>query len=414
VRFSPLFLEELRARTPLQELVGRRVLLRRSGRESKGCCPFHGEKTPSFYVYDDHFHCYGCGQHGDCFSFLMQSQGCDFMTAVTQLAAEAGLAVPQDQATAATRAQVATIAAFLDVAQSWFTRWLLESQGAAARTYLQDRGLSMETAAAFGLGWSGPGRGQLAAAMDAPISIMVEAGLMARREDDGVAVDSFRSRLMFPIMDETGRVISFGGRTLGDRQPKYINGPETPVYSKRRTLYGMNRARAGLQDGASLVVVEGYLDVIAMHVAGETAAVAPLGTSLTEEQLDELWRLSPAPVLCFDGDAAGGVAALHAMEQALPKLAPSRSLRVAALPAGKDPDSLIREAGADAIRAVIEDAMPLEIALYEALRSDGSSPFARAQHRNRIGAAADSIADAVVAQDIRRSMLNRYFEELAG
>lgn len=406
-----VWLEELRERTPMVALVGRRVHLVRSGRQQKGCCPFHHEKTPSFYVYDDHYHCFGCGVHGDCISFVMETLSCDFVAAVRQLAAEVGLEVPHDEATAATREQQQTIAAVLEIAQRWFATWLREPQGAAARAYLVGRGISDDTVLTWGLGWSGPGRGALADRMEVPISQMIEAGLMTRREDDGVATDLFWNRLMFPIHDQAGKVISFGGRVLGDTQPKYVNGPETAIYSKRRTLYGMHKARDGLMDGCRLVVVEGYLDAISMHAAGEGAAVAPLGTALTPEQLNELWRLSPAPVLLFDGDAAGDRAALHVLELGLAKLDASRTLRIGRMPAGKDPDSLIREGGAEAIRAVVQEAALLEDALFEMLRHDSPGPLGRAIHRNRLTAAADSIADAATARAFRHTVLNRFFDE---
>lgn len=404
-----LFLDELRQRTPMLQLVGRRVRLVRSGRQTKGCCPFHGEKTPSFYVYEDHYHCFGCGAHGDAVSFVMAAQGLSFLEAVAELAADAGLTVPKDEAGAATRAQQTALADVLGAARAQFVRWLYEPGGATARDYLLGRGLTPTTIAEFGIGWSGP-RGALSGAINAPIGAMIDAGLMTRR-DDGIAIDFFRDRVMFPICAQGGQVVSFGGRTLGVAQPKYINGPETALYAKRRTLFGLDKAREALAMGNRLVIVEGYLDAIAMHQAGEAGAVAPLGSALTEEQLLECWRLSPAPVLAFDGDAAGHRAVLHAMDVALPKLAPDRTISVAFLPVGEDPDSLIKTGGPAAMRAVLDAALPVDRVLATILRPEGNGPLMRALWRNRLADAVAAIADEQVATDIRRGLLDHYFDE---
>ena len=348
------FLEELRARTPLAAVIGRRVRLARSGRELKGCCPFHDEKTPSFYVYDDHFHCFGCGAHGDAISFVMQSQGAGFTEAVEQLAAEAGLEVPKPTPAAAeAERRRHDLASALQAAQSSFQRRLFLPEGRAALDYLRGRGLSETTIRRFGLGWSGEGRGALSAELardGIEPGLLIEAGLM-RTAEDGRAFDLFFNRVMFPIRDRRGRLISFGGRTLGDGQPKYVNGPETALFSKRRSLYALDLAREAVRGGERLLVVEGYMDVIALHQAGFGGAVAPLGTALTEEQLQELWRISPTPELCFDGDQAGRRAAAKAAETALPMLAPDRSLRLVSLPPEEDPDTLVRRHGASAFQA---------------------------------------------------------------
>ncbi len=360
---SPAFLEELRARTPLAAVVGRRVKLARSGRQLKGCCPFHNEKTPSFYVYEDGYHCFGCGAHGDAIAFVMQTQGAGFMEAVEQLAAEAGLEVPKPspEAAEAERRQH-DLVAVLQAAQASYQRRLLLPEGRHALAYLRGRGLTDETIHRFGLGWSGEGRGALTAdlARDGITQDqLVEAGLMRRDDETGRTYDLVFNRVMFPIGDRRGRVISFGGRILGDGQPKYVNGPETALFSKRRNLYALDLAREAVRGGAALVVVEGYMDVIALHQAGFGGAVAPLGTALTEEQMEALWRLSPSPVLCFDGDAAGARAAARAAELVLPILAPDRTLQLATLPAGEDPDTLVRRQGAAGFQAVLNAARPL-------------------------------------------------------
>ena len=411
----PAFLEELRARTPLSALIGRRVKLARSGRQWKGCCPFHGEKTPSFYVYDDHFHCFGCGLHGDAISFVMQSQGASFIEAVESLASEAGLEVPKatPEAAAAERRRH-DLHSVLDAAQAAFHRRLFLPEGAAGLGYLRGRGLSDDTIRRFGLGWAGEGRGALAAELareGIEIPMLAEAGLMRAAEDGQPARDLFFNRVIFPIRDRRGRVISFGGRTLGDGQPKYVNGPETPLFSKRRQLYALDLAREGVRAGAALVAVEGYMDVIALHQAGFAGAVAPLGTALTAEQLEELWRLSPAPVLCFDGDAAGHKAALRAMDAALASLAPDRSLRIARLPEREDPDSLVRRQGAPAFQGVLDGARPLSDALFEAMRegAGGATPEQLAAFRSRLMEAAGRIGDKALAAEYRRALLDRFF-----
>ena len=284
------FLEELRARTPIAALISRRVKLTRSGRQSKGCCPFHTEKTPSFYVYEDGYHCFGCGAHGDAVSFVMQTQGASFMEAVQSLASEAGLEVPRASpaAEAAERRRL-DLHGVLDEALAHYRRRLAAKEGGAALAYLRGRGLTDATIEKFGLGWAGEGRGALAsdlAGRDITEAQLLEAGLLRTGEDGAVRGELFFNRVMFPIRDRRGRMISFGGRILGDGQPKYVNGPETPVFSKRRTLYALDLAREAARQGAPVVVVEGYMDVIALHQAGFGAAVAPLGTALTTEQLE--------------------------------------------------------------------------------------------------------------------------------
>lgn len=411
------FLDELRARTPLSAVIGRRVRLTRSGRQWKGCCPFHGEKTPSFYVYDDHYHCFGCGAHGDAIGFVMQSQGTGFMEAVEQLASEAGLDVPKPTPAAAeAERRRLDLNAVLDAAAESYRRRLSAPEGRNALTYLLGRGLTEETIHRFGLGWSGEGRGALLADLSrhgVTQDQLVDAGLMRRDEDTGRVTDLFYNRVMFPIRDRRGRSISFGGRILGDGQPKYVNGPETVLFSKRRNLYGLDVAREGVRGGATLVVVEGYMDVIALAQAGFAGAVAPLGTALTEEQLEELWRLSPAPVLCFDGDTAGARAAARAAELALPMLTPERTLRLVSLPNGEDPDSLVRQQGRSGFQTMLDGARGLSDVLYDLLRQPGqtTTPEQRAAFRTRLEEAARRIADKALASEYRRVLLDRFFSE---
>ena len=406
------FLEELRIRTPLPGLIGRRVRLARSGKQWKACCPFHGEKSPSFYVYDDGYHCFGCGAHGDAIGFVMQSQGLSFIEAVGQLAAEAGLQVPQasPEAVEAERRRLDSIAV-LDAVRAHYQRRLGLPEGRAARDYLAGRGLTEATITRFGLGWAGE-RGALTAELSRQgidSAQLAEAGLIRRDEETARGFELFSQRVMFPILDRRGSIISFGGRILGPGQPKYLNGPETSVFSKRRSLYGLSLARDAVRNGATLLVVEGYMDVIAAAQAGFTAAVAPLGTALTNEQLEELWRLSPCPVLCFDGDAAGARAASRAMELALPMLTPDRMLRFATLPADDDPDSLLRRAGAPALQAVLDAAQSSSEALYHMVRDEvgDATPENRAALRSRLIEASGRIGNKALAWEYRDAVLTR-------
>ncbi len=414
----PNFLDDLRARMPIAAVIGRTVKLTRSGRENKGCCPFHGEKTPSFYVYDDHFHCFGCGVHGDVISFTMKAMHLPFMEAVESLAQEAGLEVPKASPQAAEAAQKrAGLAEVLEAAAKLYESWLYAPQGAPALEYLRKRGLSDETIRRFGLGWSGEGRGALAAGLRGQgikAGQLIEAGLMKPGEQN--AVDMFFSRVMFPIRDRRGGMISFGGRILGDGQPKYVNGPETAVFSKRATLYGLNFARDAVRKGAPLIVVEGYMDVIALAQAGFAGAVAPLGTALTQEHLDEIWRLTPEPVICFDADNAGRRAALKTVDLALGALAPDRSLKFLRLPEKDDPDSLIKREGPAAFEARLIAAQPISGALYDMLAEGQArtTPEGRAAFRNRLIEIAGRIPDKSLAGEYRAMLLERFFAERRG
>jgi len=391
--FPPRFLDELRQRISLAEIVGRRVKLIRRGREFIGLCPFHKEKTPSFSAVEDKgfFHCFGCGAHGDVIGFVMQTESLSFPEAVEQLARLAGLEVPQDSPEERRRAErQATLHGAIDAACAFFERMLHGREGQAARAYLQGRGLDDGTIRRFRLGYAPDGRDHLKRSLAAafPEALLVEAGLLRKPEGGGETYDYFRDRVIFPIGDRRGRLIAFGGRVMGDGQPKYLNSPETPLFQKGRVLYGWALARAALSDAsrgqsetspadvsrgsgeamsggrADVIAVEGYMDVIALHRAGFARAVAPLGTALTEDQVEELWRLAPEPILCFDGDTAGQRAAGRALQRALPILKPGLSLRFASLPAGEDPDSLIRHHGEAAMVEILERARPLAEILW--------------------------------------------------
>jgi DNA primase len=427
--FPPGFLDELRARVSLADLVGRRVRLTRRGREHSGLCPFHNEKTPSFYVVEDKgfFHCFGCGAHGDAIGFLMRADSLDFIEAVERLAGEAGIAVPQQTPQERDRAQrQKTLLEALAAASGFYETQLWGPGGARAREYLTRRGLDEEAIRRFRLGWAPDDRQALRRALavglqptglsrgEFPEALLREAGLLRVPDDGGAPYDWFRGRVMFPIGDRTGRVIAFGGRTLGDEPPKYLNSPDTPVFEKGRILYGWAAARANVArdaEGSAVIVVEGYMDVIALHRAGFGGAVAPLGTALTETQLHELWRLAPEPVLCFDGDAAGRRAALRALARALPLLLPGRSLRFAALPPGEDPDSLIRGGAPDSFSRVLAAACPLSEMLWQTELNAGAidTPERRADLERRLMTQAGLIADRAVQNEYRRFFRDRLF-----
>ncbi|MSP52016.1 MAG: DNA primase [Alphaproteobacteria bacterium] len=367
----PDFLEEIRSRLTLSEVIGRRVKLIRAGREFKGLCPFHSEKSPSFTVNDDKgfFHCFGCGAHGSIFDFITKTENVSFIEAVESLANQAGLKMPARSSSDAERTQRAEgLYGVLELASKWFEAQLAGNAGRAARDYLKGRGVPDSAVTRFRIGLSPDHRTALQEALLArkvTEAQLLAAGLVVKPEDGGETFDRFRHRLMFPITDRRGRVVAFGGRTLGDHKAKYINSPETTLFHKGRLLYGLALAREAAREAGTIIVVEGYMDVIASAVAGVAHVVAPLGTALTEDQMRELWRLAPEPIVCLDGDAAGQRAAYAAAERALPLLQPGHSLRFAFLPEGDDPDTYVRKAGAGGFRTVLEAARPLSEVLWE-------------------------------------------------
>ena len=345
MRFPSQFLDELRARLPVSEVVGRRVRLRKAGREWKGLSPFNKEKTPSFFVNDQKsmWFDFSSGKNGNIFDFVMLTEGLSFPEAVERLAGEAGLPLPKiSREEEAREEHRKTLNEVVELAAKFFEATLASRAGAKARGYLADRGLDPATQVKFRLGYAPPERFALKehlgkegiAAED-----MVEAGLLVAGDDVPVPYDRFRDRVMFPITDLRGHVIAFGGRALEkDAQAKYLNSPETPLFHKGSTLYNIATARAAAHKGSPVVVVEGYVDVIAMVSAGFEATVAPLGTALTAEQLVLVWKMTDEPTLCFDGDAAGRRAAYRAVDLALPLIRPGKSLKFASLPEGHDPD----------------------------------------------------------------------------
>ena len=366
---SPQFLDELRARTSLSALVGQTTKLQKAGREMRGCCPFHNEKTPSFYVNDDKgfYHCFGCSAHGDAIKWLTDQRGLPFIDAVKELAQAAGMEMPAQDRQSAERAERAKgLHEAMADSSAWFVEQLGGLGGGEARALLEKRGLSAETARTFGIGFAPDSRGRLKAALkDYGDPLLVEAGMLIQVEGKE-PYDRFRGRLMIPIRDARGRVIAFGGRVLDGGEPKYLNSPDTPLFDKGRTLYNLDRAAPAARKANRVLVVEGYMDVIALAQAGIAEAVAPLGTALTEAQLERLWRMVDVPVLCFDGDAAGQKAAIRAAHRALPMLAPGRSLSFVTLPQGQDPDDLVKSGGAAAMEKLLAEPQPLVDRLWQA------------------------------------------------
>src|SRR6202140_50422 len=416
MRFTPQFLDELRARLPVSEVVGRRVKLKRAGREWKGLSPFQQEKSPSFTVNDQKgfYHDFSSGKHGDMISFLMEHEGVGFTEAVERLAARAGVPLPAATPDAERHEQRRkTLYDVMELSAKFFADTLASRVGAKARGYLGDRGISPAVQLQFRIGYA-PGERfalkEFLGAQGIPVEDMVEAGLLVSGDDIPVPYDKFRDRVMFPITDLRGRVIAFGGRALDKEvSAKYLNSPETPLFHKGATLYNIAAARKAAHEGARVIAVEGYVDVIAMVMAGYEGTVAPLGTALTAEQLALMWRLNDEPVLCFDGDDAGRRAAYRALDLALPLLQPGKSLTFATLPDGQDPDDLARSGGREAIQDVLGAARPLAQVLWARESEQGpfDTPERRAALEARIGEITSTIADESVRRYYRQDFSAR-------
>jgi DNA primase len=412
------FLDELRGRVGLAEVIARQVKLTRRGREFVGLCPFHEEKTPSFTVNEEKgfFHCFGCGAHGGAIDFVMQTENLPFREAVARLASDAGMRIPEETPEDRVRAD-ARESAFdvVEKAAAYFEKCLRTPEGAAALAYLAARELDDGIIARFRLGFAPGRRGALAGALaheGVDENQLVAAGLLIRSDDAArPPYERFRGRVIFPIADSRGRVIAFGGRALGEMEPKYLNSPETVLFHKGRVLYGLAQAAEETRSRGEIVVAEGYMDVIALHRAGFGNSVAPLGTALTEDQLRLLWRLAPAPVLCFDGDAAGTRAAVRAAERALPLLRAGHGLRFARLEAGEDPDSQSRRYHDPMfLRHAITGAIPLSEFLWR-IETRGRTripPEERADLEARLKRHALAIAD----ETMRRHVLNGFKDRL--
>jgi len=420
MRFGENFLEELKARVRPSDVVGRHVKLKRQGREYAGLSPFTNEKTPSFFVNDEKgfYHCFSSGKHGDQISFLMEVEGLSFPEAVEALAGMAGMEMPKADPDAERRAarNKATIS-WMERAQEFFEKSLYRAEAEEAREYLKERGLSKTAAKAFGMGFA---PNNFSALKDELITQgaqdkqLIEAGLLVEPEDKSRGSwDRFRDRIMFPIHDPRGRLVAFGGRAMAkDAKAKYLNSPETPIFSKGKILYNYHRARKAVVDSKArgMIVAEGYMDVIALSRAGFGQAVAPLGTALTEDQLALLWRAGPEPIMCFDGDKAGLRAAYRSIERALPLLRPGQSLRFALLPEGQDPDDLIRARGAPAMKAILDNAIPLVDMLWQREHNAGPlrTPEDKAGLKARLFAALNEIGHEDVKQLYRTELLGRF------
>jgi DNA primase len=405
MKFPPSFLDEIRARLPVSEVVRKKVQLKKQGREWRGLSPFNAEKTPSFYVNDQKgfYHCFSSNKTGDGFSFLMEAEGLSFPEAVERLAGMAGLPMPVETSEQReSDRKRASLTQIMDWAAEYFQKQLKSAEGREARDYLARREISPAAQAHFRIGYAPRGRYNLRDALAAKgvsVEAMSEAGLLSHGDDIAVPYDCFRHRLMFPIHDRAGAVIAFGGRALDkDAQAKYKNSPETPLFHKGATLYNLHNARKAAHEAGTVIAVEGYIDVIAMTAAGLAHVVAPLGTALTPEQCALLWRMAEEPILCFDGDKAGLKAADRAIDTALPLIGPGKTLRFVLLPGGQDPDELLRSGGAGALEQAMSAPLPLVEMLWrrETQERPLDTPERRAALERRLAEVAGQIQDAAL------------------
>jgi DNA primase len=418
MRFPPSFLDEIRQRLPASAVVGRRVKLRKQGREFAGLSPFNAEKTPSFFVNDQKgkWFDFSAGKNGDIFTFLMETEGLSFPDAVEKLAGEAGVPMPaRDPETEAREKQRATLYEVLDMAAAFFEESLQSRPGANARGYLANRGLGPDLQRRFRVGYARPDRSALKehlAGKNVTQEQMIETGLLIAGDDIPVSYDRFRDRVIFPITDFRGRIVGFGGRALSADVPaKYLNSPETELFHKGSLLYNGAEARKAAHDSGTVIAVEGYVDVIQMVGAGFANTVAPLGTALTERQLEILWRMADEPVLCFDGDGAGIRAAGRVVDLALPLLLPGKSVGFALLPGGQDPDDLIRAAGKEAMQGVIAAARPLVDMIWA--RETEAGVFDTPERRAALEAKLREIARTIGDESVRRHYLQAFQERVA-
>lgn len=414
VTLSPAFLDELRDKVPLSDLIGRKVKLTHKGKEHTGLCPFHKEKTPSFTVNDDKgfYHCFGCGAHGDQIKYLMESEKMPFMEAVEYLANMAGVKMPEpDPKAAARNERNRELLRLMECACRYFQENLFGTIGSGAKQYLIKRGMSSDLAKRFRLGYAPTGSGLLAHLTANKFSIqdMQKMGLIAPNKDGNGYHDYFYDRVMFPVMNRRGHVIGFSGRILHDGEPKYLNSPETDLFHKGDLLYGLPQAIETVRKKNTALVVEGNVDVISLHGTGFTQAMAPLGTAFTEDQIRLLWSLCDEPVICFDGDGAGRKAMVRALKRALPILQAGKSLKFAYLPDGMDPDDMIRKKSAKALQEEIAGAKPLVWALWQMLL-DGRSldtPERLAKLEKEAMETVDQITDERVRMYYRKEIQKR-------
>lgn len=439
-KFTPQFLDKIRDNVTLSDIIRQRIKLSRAGREYKGCCPFHKEKTPSFYVNDDKqfYHCFGCGAHGDAIRFIVEHDNVPFPEAVEQLADKAGIPMPVERQQTAADYHYEQVRKglyeLMEDAAHWFTQQLYAPENKVFLDYLTGRGASNGMLSSFMIGCA-PLDGQALPAYlrskgydDAQ---MIEAGLCRASKKDGKPYAFFRERIMFPVFDTRGRVVTFGGRILPDHvrsaagfpphghdfvPPKYINGADSSLFNKSATLYGAYQVRKASREGHTPVVVEGYLDVIACHEAGFRGAVAPMGTALTDEQIQTLWKIGAynqkTPILCFDGDSAGKRAAMRAMERILPHVSSDRTVKIAFMPEGEDPDSFIKSKGEKALREVFRQSMSLADFLWDSHVSGKrfETPEERGALEKALNASVDMIADEQIKAYYRRDVKDRLYK----
>jgi DNA primase len=418
MKFPDSLLDEIRGRLPVSQVVSRRVNLKRAGREWKGLSPFNKEKTPSFTVNDQKgfYHDFSSGKHGDIFTFVMETEGLSFPEAVEKLAGEAGLPMPKaDPQFERTAKERLGLFDALEAACVFFEQALQDRDGRDALHYAERRGLAADTLQSFRIGFAPNGKDALKTALlkrGFTEAQLLDAGLVIKPDDGRPTYDRFRNRLTIPILDAKSRIIAFGARALDPAaEPKYLNSPETRLFDKGSTVFNFARARKAAFDSGELIVVEGYMDVIALDQAGFANAVATLGTAFTERQMEILWQLAPEPIICFDGDRAGEAAAARAIDRMLPNLREGRSFRFAFLPEGSDPDDLVRSKGASALRPYLTGARPLIDVLWRReLKTHAiDTPERRALFEARLEALLGEIANTRVRDHYRREIKNRLF-----
>ena len=415
------FLDEVRSKVSIVDVVGAKVKLVRKNREYTGLCPFHNEKTPSFTVNEakGFYHCFGCGAHGDIIKFEMEANGLPFMDAVTKLANKAGLKVPkfnkENEKEAKHRSSWFEI---MELAVGFFEKNLFLPDGAEALNYLTSRGFDEDIIKKFRLGYAPDNNGLRAylTSKNVSESDMIELGLAVLSEKNSKVYDFFRNRVMIPIIDKRNRTIGFGGRVMGKEEPKYLNSPETPIFNKRKILYNLNYARDKAYEHKRIIVCEGYMDVIAQSKFGFDYAVAPLGTALTEDQIQEAWKICPEPTLCFDGDSAGIRAAVRSVDRVLPILKPGYSLKYVFLPDKMDPDEFLKSKGAEEYEKAITSTMPLADLLWKKnLQAQPiDTPEQKAKFEKNIYEEIAKITDEKVRGYYLQDIKNRIYAELRG
>ncbi|MFO1241859.1 MAG: DNA primase [Rickettsiales bacterium] len=422
MRYPSQFLDRLKGHFRISEIIGKRISIKRAGREFHALCPFHNEKTPSFTINDDKgfYHCFGCGAHGDVIGFLKDYEKISYRDAIERLAREAGMALPeltprmQEEMERSDR-----LYEVMDAAAGWFTQQLRRTTGSGAMDYIRRRGIEEETITQFRLGFAPAQRTALKdALMQRGISeaLLKEAGLLTT-PDEGSSYDKFRGRVIFPIRDSSGRVIAFGGRQLEahENSPKYLNSPETPIFKKGMMLYNADQARREAAHTGLLLVVEGYMDAIMLYQAGFKTAVAPLGTAVTPEHLQILWRMVDTPVFCLDGDRAGERAMQRVADMALPLIKPSKSVKFAILPEGEDPDSLVHKQGKKAMERILASAIPLVDVIWHQHYAGVKlmTPEERAGAERNLFAAIQGIQDGSVQHSYKQEMKDRLWQAQA-